>query len=111
MPFDTRTHLFANNAQSRLAGAISNSQTTIALSAGTGSRFPDPIVNEIFKLSIYNFTTGEVEIVHVTDRVGDILTVERAQEGTVAVAFPEGASVVHTITAQTLDWLQSLVGG
>jgi hypothetical protein len=111
VPYDTRTHLFANNAQSRLVGSISNAQTTIIVSAGTGSRFPSPIPNEIFKLSIYNFTTGDVEIVHVTQRVGDLMTVERGQEGTTPTAFPEGSSVVHTVTAQTLEWLQSLVGG
>jgi hypothetical protein len=109
MPFDSRTHLFTNNADGRLASNINDSQTSIALESGQGARFPSPASGEIFKLTVYKISTGEREIMHVTARSGDTLTVERGAEGTTALTFDAASPCLNSITAGTLEWLQSLV--
>ena len=108
MSFDTRIHLFENNAQSRLASEINSSQTTISVRSGEGANFPSPVTGEIFKVTVYDLTLGVREIMHCTARSGDNLTVERAQEGTTALAFDADSPVVNAITAGTLEWLQDL---
>lgn len=66
--------------------------TSITLSAGQGARLPDPAALGAFNLTWWNATDyGDAtddpmrEIVRVTARSGDVLTVARAQEGTSAV--------------------------
>jgi hypothetical protein len=109
MSADPRTHRFANNAAGRLAADLTDNGTTVLLQNGQGAKFPTLGASEIFKVSLYDVTTGDVEICHCTHVSGDTLTVERGQEGTTARVFFAGALVVHAITAGTLDWLQALV--
>lgn len=108
---DTRQHLFANNATSTLAAAIDDSQTEIELATGEGDRFPELISAQIFVLTVVNLTTGDREIMNVTARDGDTLTVERGCEDTSAAEFPLGALVQLRVTADTLHYLQELLGG
>lgn len=108
MAFDTRIHIFTNNAQSRLASEINSSQTTITVRSAEGALFPSPGVGEIFKVTVYDPLDGSREIMHCTSRSGDVLTVERGQEGTTALAFDADSPVVSAITAGTLEWLQDL---
>lgn len=109
MAFDQRQHLFANNASSRLAVAISDSSLELELVAGEGERFPEPEVGQIFKLTVVDFQNGILEIMHCTGRNGDVLTVERGQEETVASEFPVQALVQLRVTAETLHYLQWLL--
>lgn len=109
MAFDQRQHLFANNASSTLLNNIDDSQTTIQLPPGEGARFPLPDLNQIFKLTIVDYTTGTREIMHCTSRSGDVLTVERGQEDTDPETFDAGILVQLRITADTLHYLQWLL--
>lgn len=109
MAFDERQHLFANNASSRLLNDISNSQTTIELLPGEGDRFPTPDINQIFKLTIINYVTGDREILHCTARDGDVLTVERGCEDTDGHEFDANTLVQLRVTADTLHYLQWLL--
>lgn len=113
MSFDARTHLFANNALTRLAVGVAPSDTTLEVVAGAGALFPVPTYGEIFKLTVENFSTGAREIMHVVDVTGDVFTVERAQEGTSAETFAADASTIVScrLTAGTLEYLASLGGG
>ena len=82
--------LFSNNARSTLNGSITNVATTINLAAGTGARFPNPTGGDWFLATLWEMSgTSEVnhEIVKVTARATDALTVVRAQEGTTGRAF------------------------
>jgi microcystin-dependent protein len=81
--------LFANNAQSTLAGSITDSALTANLQSGTGVRFPSPSVGvQYFVGTLTDAATGLLnEVVHVTQVVGDTITMIRAQEGTVALAW------------------------
>lgn len=94
------TLLFQNNAAGTLAFAINTVVTTIALTAGHGGRFPTPAAGQAFRATIQE--GANFEIVHVTARSMDTLTVVRAQENTTAKAFGAGASIEARITAGSM---------
>ena len=80
--------LFANNAKSTLAAPLSSVSTTAVLASGTGSLFPSPTTGQGFKMTFVDNATGLLnEIVLVTARSGDTLTIVRAQEGTTAQSW------------------------
>jgi hypothetical protein len=95
--------LFTNNAWSFLNGGINNVTTSIALTAGTGARFPNPTGGDFFLLTLIGLDGNAVEnsweIVKVTARATDTLTVVRAQEGTTAVTWASGTRVELRLTA------------
>lgn len=95
--------LFANNAQSTLAGSITNSATTVNLQSGGGAQFPNPTVGaEYFRGTFTDAATGlETEIVLVTHRVGDTLTITRGQEGTTPRAWAANDLFDNMMTAGT----------
>jgi hypothetical protein len=97
------TLLFANNAQSTLAGGITSAALTANLAPGTGVRFPAPGAGQAFLGTFTDAATGLViEIVLVTNLTGDTITMVRAQEGTVAAAYIAGDNFQHLCTAGTL---------
>jgi len=75
-----------NNAIGRLNASITTSSTTIQLVPGQGAKFPSLGAGEFFPCTLIA-AAGTLEIVKVTARSGDNLTVLRAQEGTTASAF------------------------
>jgi len=81
--------LYTNNAQSTLAGSISDSATTCNLQSGGGARFPNPGAGEGFYATFTDAATGLLrEVVLVNTRSGDTITsMTRAQQGTVALAW------------------------
>lgn len=99
--------LAANNAQSVLAAGISASATTMTLNTGTGALFPAPVSGtSFFKLTLIDAATGQIsEIVHVTARTGDTLTIVRAQEGTLARAWSVNDIAANMMTAGTLSYI------
>lgn len=99
--------LAANNAQSVLAAGISSSATTLILNTGTGILFPSPVSGtSFFKLTLIDAATGQIsEIVHVTARSGDSLTIVRAQEGTAARAWSANDIAANMMTAGTLSYI------
>lgn len=89
---------FANNAKSRLATSISNSDTTISVLPGDGAKFPSLTPGDFFMATIVN-ATGLLEIVKVTARSSDTFTVERSQEGTSPRSFNAGDAIEARMTA------------
>jgi len=81
--------LYANNAKTTLAAAITSTQTSITVAPGTGSLFPTPVPGvSWFTLTLTSATSSSVyEITYCTSRSGDTLTVLRGQEGTTAQPF------------------------
>jgi hypothetical protein len=55
----------------------------MTLNTGTGALFPAPVSGtSFFKLTLIDAATGQIsEIVHVTARTGDTLTIVRARRG------------------------------
>lgn len=104
------TVLFRNGAVGTLATAILTTDTTWQLTPGHGARFPDPQADEYCVLTCQS--GADVEIVHLTARVADTLTVIRAREDTAPLPFPIGAVVDLRVTAGLLDtFMQYAAGG
>lgn len=91
--------LFKNNAESTLATAISAADLGLSVAAADGALFPSPGVGEYFYLTIES-TDGDYEIVKVTARSTDSMTIVRAQEGTSARGFSAGSRCELRITNQ-----------
>lgn len=96
---------FANNASTTLAQNVSVIATTIYLAAGTGSKFPSPSAGQSFYATLYNNSNTVYEIVLVTARSGDVLTVVRAQEGTTAQSWLVGNTIGMYPTSATMNKL------
>jgi len=98
------TILWSNNASTTVSGSITAVSTSVALAAGTGALFPSPNpASEYFVATFYDQATKtQYEIVHVTQVVGDVATIVRAQEGTAAQAWTAGDIFANLVTAGTL---------
>lgn len=93
----------ANNVQGVLASAITSGQTTgITLTTGHGSRFPALGVGDYFYATLAS-QDGDEEIVKVTARSSDELTMERGAESTTPTQFQSGASLEMRVTAGSLQ--------
>jgi hypothetical protein len=93
--------LLTNFAYSTLAFSITTGDTTLTVASGHGARFPAISGGNIFYLVLEDSSLNR-EIVKVTARSTDAMTIVRAQEGTAARAFTAGVSVALRITAQTI---------
>ena len=73
--------LFVNNATSQLSGTLPQGGTTLVCTTGQGSRFPTPTDGDFYYLTLYTkdvYTVEQnVEVIKVTSRVGDVLTIVR----------------------------------
>jgi hypothetical protein len=91
---------FSNNAVGTLASSISDTADEITLATGQGPLFPALTGDEYFYLTVG--AGGTAEIVKVTARSSDTMTIERAQEGTTARTHPTGTPARLLITAAGL---------
>ena len=98
----------ANNATSKLSGSITAAATSITVQSGDGARFPSPVSPNWFPVTLID-AAGNIEICKCTARSGDILTVERGQEGTTARTFDAGSRVSLRITKAVLDYVFGVV--
>jgi len=95
--------LFKNNAASILLDAISPSDPTLTLLPGAGSLFPSPSGGDFALLTLTPpGNQAPCEIVKLTARSEDVLTIVRAQEGTAAAAWAAGSQIDLRVTAGTL---------
>lgn len=104
MAGDPREYLFVNDGQAALAGSISSSSTSI--SVVDGSSLPDPSPTQVSTLVMKDDVGGKFEIMHLTDRASNTLTVERGREGTTAVGWGVGEIIRNAVTAGFLQKLQ-----
>ena len=95
--------IFANNAATTLLNPITvTTPTTCTLAAGTGSLFPSPAFGQYFILTLTNPTSGANEVVWVTARSGDTLTIAvRGAEGTSPTTWIAGTAASCFPTAGT----------
>ena len=96
------TQLFTNNANSTIAAGISSVATTLTVNAGDGAKFPNPTAPDFFLATLYKLSGNNEynwEVVQVTARAGDVLTIVRAQDGTAASAFNAGDFISLRMTA------------
>jgi len=94
-----------NFAASTLGSGISDSATSVALATGGGAKFP---ATGTFPCVIWDASYASpdldstAEIVLVTARTSDTLTVTRAAESTIAKAWDSGDKIALTITSGML---------
>ena len=99
----------ANNATTTTVNALTTTTTEVVVATGTGLKFPVLSTGDYFYATLSDIF-GNYEIVRVTARVVDTLTVIRAQEGTTARAFPANSRIELRITAQSvLDALSTSI--
>jgi hypothetical protein len=101
---------FANNASAPLASAISSTSTAVILTAGRGAAFPTLGADDYFYATLVN-SSNQLEIVKVTARAGDTLTVVRGQDGTASRSYSAGDKLELRITAAGLDAKFDVEGG
>jgi hypothetical protein len=98
---------YTNNAASTIASAINSSVTTITLATGDGAEFPTLTTGDYFFGSLIGASTSE--IVKVTARSSDTLTVVRGQDNTSAAAWDAGTKFELRVCAALLDALNPAI--
>lgn len=96
----------ANNAVSILSLDINAQIKLIQIRPGDGGRFPSPPAGNYYPVTLVD-PGRNLEVVHVTARSGDTLTVVRGQENTEARPFAAGAVVELRLTAGIMNTLFS----
>lgn len=76
----------SNNAYGTLAASLSDVATTLSLNSGEGARFPTLGGSDYFYLTLID-TSNNIEIVKVTARSSDTMTIVRGQDGTTARSY------------------------
>jgi hypothetical protein len=77
---------FTNNASATLAASINSTVTSISVTTGQGARFPTLAAGDYFFATLVD-SSNNLEIIKVTNRVTDTMTVVRAQDGTTGRSF------------------------
>ncbi len=96
-----------------LSAGINDVSTTITLATGTGASFMGGIT--LAPGNVDQFTaaldvdTQNEEIVFVTGRSGDVLTVIRGQAGTTNITHTAGASIKHVLTSNDLIYFNNAI--
>lgn len=93
-----------NNAYGKLASGIGSGDVSMSVQAGQGDRFPVIVSPDYTHVTIED-AAGNREIVKVTARAAasDAMTIERAQEGTVARSFSAGDVVELRMVASLVE--------
>lgn len=96
---------FTNNAESTLAGAILAGDTAMTVQSGHGALFPVLAAGDTANVTLTKLVLGLPvrEIVTVTARLGDVMTIVRGQEGTTALGFLGGDNVSLRPTAAGMN--------
>lgn len=83
--------LATNGAVTTISASINATATQIVLAGGTGELFPAAVDGKTWFFGTLYDADNNVEIVKVTQRSGDTLTVLRGQDGTTAHKYDAGA--------------------
>jgi len=94
----------ANNAFATIPGAVSSTATSVVVSTGQGARFPTLGTGDYFYATLAD-VSGNYEIVQVTARADDTMTIVRGQESTLAIPFPANSRIELRVTAANIDIL------
>lgn len=102
---------FTNFARSKLTVGISAGATTITITGASGALFPALTAGQYFYATLESAALAR-EIVKVTARTGDSLTVTRAQDNTTALTWNAGDTLALRFNAAAIaDTLADLSAG
>lgn len=105
----TNLLVWTNNASSLLASGITAGSTTVTVTAGQGALFP-AISSGQYSVGTLEDTSGNIEVVFITGRTTDTMTITRAQENTTALSFASGSRFELRVTAGVLATLLQKTG-
>ena len=92
--------VYANNADTTLVSGIGPTTTTLQLADTTN--WPIPTALNPLMVTLQAADLSKLEIVRATDRVGSVLTVVRAQDGTVGQSFDPADLVEARLTRENM---------
>jgi hypothetical protein len=96
-----------------LASGINDVATTITLATGTGAAFMGGITlgagNVDQFTAALDVDTINEEIIFITARSGDTLTVVRGRAGTTNISHTAGASIKHVLTSDDLIYFNNAI--
>jgi hypothetical protein len=95
--------LYTNNASTILSVSVNAAETEMTVA--DGSAFPVPADGNHFYLTFS--APGSMEVVKVTARTGNVLTVVRAQDNTTAASFSSGTTAALRVVAALFDELHT----
>jgi hypothetical protein len=90
-----------NNASTTVPLAISSTDTSLTVAAGVGATFPVMGAGDYFYATIQD-VNNHFEIVKVTARADDTMTIVRGQEGTLAIPFPANSRFELRVTVENV---------
>jgi microcystin-dependent protein len=96
----------ANNATAHLAAPLAPSDVSVVLEPADIGNFPSLSAGQWHPMAIVD-AGGHIEIVKVTARNSNLLTVDRAQEQTLARSFPAGSRAEIRLTAAAIAQIES----
>jgi len=108
------TRLYSSvSVETILSASITSSQTSMAVSTGTGSALLGGVVLaagnvDQFTVAIDPDTVNE-EICFITGNSGDTFTIVRGRAGTSAITHASGATVRHVLTSDDLDYFNTAI--
>lgn len=91
-------HKLTNNAVATLAASITDIATSCTVASGAGAKFPALSAGDYFWATLVD-SSGNIEIVKVTARATDTMTIVRGQDTTTARSFPSGSKFELRVAA------------
>jgi len=99
--------LINNFVSAQLSAPLLAAETEVTVYAGQGAQFPEPIAPD-YAVLVLEDVLGVKEIVHLTARTVDVLTIVREREGTLASDYAIDSRLEMRLTA---GYLQEFVDG
>jgi hypothetical protein len=90
-----------NNASTTVPLAVTSTQTSLTVTTGTGVLFPILGAGDYFYATIQD-VNDHFEIVKVTARTDDVMTMLRAQEDTLAISFAANSRFEIRVTVENI---------
>jgi predicted ribosome-associated RNA-binding protein Tma20 len=90
-----------NNAFATVPSAVSSTQTSLTVATGKGALFPILGGSDYFFATLQD-VNNNFEIVKVTARTDDVMTIVRGQESTLAIPFPANSRFELRVTVENM---------
>ena len=90
-----------NNATTSTTTDLGSTGLSVTVATGTGILFPILGTGDYFYATLSD-VNDNYEVVKVTARTDDVMTIVRAQEGTLALPFPANSRFELRVTAASL---------
>lgn len=90
-----------NNAFTTIPAGLSSIATSLTVATGDGAKFPVVGTGDYFYLTLVD-VNNNYEIVQVTARIDDVMTIVRGQVGTLAIPFPTNSRAELRVTVENV---------